>query len=37
MERYKEDILSAIEKIDNPFILKKILSYIMAVIEKDRE
>lgn len=37
MERYKEDILSAIEKIDNPFILKKILFYIMGVIEKDRD
>lgn len=37
MEKYKTDILSAIEKIDNPFILKKILSYIMAVTEKDRE
>lgn len=37
MEEYKQNILEIVEKIDNPVILKKILSYIMAVTEKDRE
>ncbi len=37
MEEYKKKILDIIEKIDNPLILKKILSYLIGVIEKDRD
>lgn len=37
MEEYKKSILEIIEKIDNPVILKMILSYLTGVIEKDRD
>lgn len=37
MEEYRKKILEIIEKIDDPLILKKILSYLTGVIEKDRD
>lgn len=37
MEEHKKSIFEIIEKIDNPVILKKILSYLAGVIEKDRD
>jgi len=37
MEEHKNKILEIIDQIQNPFILKKILSYLTGVIEKDRD
>ncbi len=37
MEEYKNKILEIIDQVENPFILKKILSYLSGIIEKDRE
>lgn len=37
MEEYKNEILEIIDQVENPIILKKILSYLTGVIEKDRE
>lgn len=37
MEDHKKKILEIIEQIENPLIIKKILSYLTGIIEKDRD
>ncbi len=37
MEESKKKILEIIEQIENPLIIKKILSYLTGIIEKDRD
>ena len=37
MEEYKNEILEIIDQVENPIILKKILSYLTGIIEKDRD
>ncbi len=37
MEENKKKILEIIEQIENPLIIKKILSYLTGIIEKDRD